>query len=266
MKTHWQLLFGILMITMMAVGCSTQEVSQKNAAPSPSKNAAPHAPKVKEGASQLMFSWFEGNDAKTTMDMAKVPDNVKKEVRVQDLAIPPDKRDPSWIFLADLTQKQNDGSYKVRVVQRDKYEEKRHPVQKVSLAEAGGGAAAVTGENSVIMYATPHCPHCKRARRWLLAQKIPYREVNLEEDAAAAAELAQKGQAQGVPTSGVPMFEINGRLIPGFDPAAIQKALTLPPLGAAPGQMPGIQPAPNGSGNPPTVEPPKPTSPSTMTI
>ena len=74
------------------------------------ESPAPSAPVVKKNSSILMFSWFEGDVAKTTMDMDEIPDNVKKEVRVQDLAIPPDQRDPAWIFLTDLTEKNSSGS------------------------------------------------------------------------------------------------------------------------------------------------------------
>ncbi len=75
------------------------------------------------------------------------------------------------------------------------------------------------------MYATTHCPVCHKARRWLLEQKIPYIEKDLEKDPAAAQALQAKGKAQGVPTSGVPVFEINGQLVPGFDPTIIKKLL-----------------------------------------
>jgi hypothetical protein len=35
-----------------------------------------------------------------------------------------------------------------------------------------------------------------------------------------------------VPTTGVPVFEIRGRLLPGFDPAAIRALLNGAPTGA----------------------------------
>jgi glutaredoxin len=92
------------------------------------------------------------------------------------------------------------------------------------------------------MYATKTCPVCKNARRWLLDQGIPYVEKDLEVDEAAAAELAAKGKAQGVPTSGVPIFEIRGRLLPGFDPGAIRAALSGSP--AAPPAAPAPAPSP----------------------
>jgi glutaredoxin len=81
------------------------------------------------------------------------------------------------------------------------------------------------------MYATRHCPVCKTARRWLLDNKIPYVEKDVERNQAAARELAQKAKAQGFVASGVPVFDVRGRLLPGFDPAALKAMLSgsLPP-------------------------------------
>ena len=71
-----------------------------------------------------------------------------------------------------------------------------------------------------------------QARRWLLKQKIPYVEKDVESDQAAAAELQQKGLAQGVPVRGVPVFEIYGHLLPGFDPSRIISLLNQGSSGA----------------------------------
>ena len=76
------------------------------------------------------------------------------------------------------------------------------------------------------MYATKRCPVCKKARRWLLKKGIPYVEKDVEKDAAAAAELQKKGRAQGIPTNGVPVFEIGGKLFPGFDPDQLMRRLS----------------------------------------
>jgi glutaredoxin len=73
------------------------------------------------------------------------------------------------------------------------------------------------------MYANKHCPLCQKARRWLLEQKIPYVEKDIQQDRAAAGELMAKGKAQGIPVTGVPVFDVGGKLIPGFDKATIRK-------------------------------------------
>ena len=185
-------------------------------------------PIVKDGEQNILYSWFEQNVPKTTTDITKIPDKYKKSVRVQDLKVTPDKRDPSLIFIADLTSKNKDGSYKVKTLKRSEYEQKRHP--EISDQSNKKKSAAVKLTKPVILYATHYCPHCKHARKWLLQNHIPFKEIDVDKDMAAVARLQKMGQSQGVSTSGVPIFEINGRLIPGFSPEAILQALKIPPV------------------------------------
>ena len=156
----------------------------------------------------------------------------------------PEARDPNLVFVADLTHPKPDGSYPVRAVKRGDYEKRQSKLKPQAPPQAAAGpTVAAAGDAKVVMYATKTCPVCKTARRWLLDQGIPYIEKDLEADQAAAAELAQKGKAQGVSTSGVPIFEVRGRLIPGFDQGAIRSALK----GSPPPQRIPLQPIPQAS-------------------
>ncbi len=175
-------------------------------------------PVVSDARDDLVISWFADGGAVTASSVADVPTEARREVRVQDPLIPPEERNPDLVFLADLTRPGPDGIYPVRAVPRAEHER--------SLPRAPEPQAAADGPASVVMYATAHCPICQKARRFLLEKGVPYRERDVEKDPAAARELATKGQAQGVATSGVPVFEIGGRLLPGFDPGALQAALT----------------------------------------
>ena len=205
------------------------------------KDTAPKvvAPVVTDARTDLLLSWFEDGEPKVGAQVKDVPEEARKEIRVQDPTLPPENRDPSVIFLADLTKPQKNGHYPVRTVKRDEYEAKRRaaaeaaseaatppqPTQPSAVPNAMPPAQAPAGASSVVMYATRHCPVCVKARRWLLDQKIPYVERDVERDPQAAQDLQKKGAAQGVPTNGVPIFEVRGRLLPGFDPAKIIQLL-----------------------------------------
>ncbi len=222
-------LFLVMLLLPLSVACGDGQ------RPEPSPTAASPVPVVRENSGHLIFSWFDGGTAATATRPGDVPEAHRKEVRVQDPTIPPEKRNPSIVYLADLTRTDAKGNFRVRAIAREEWERRRHPQQTAD-------AAPVAENGDVIMYVTPFCPHCKKARKWLLEQQIPYREVDLEKDPEAAAALARKGQSQGVSTSGVPIFEINGRLVPGFSPEDIRRALSAPPAPppppAAPPQAP----------------------------
>ena len=72
----------------------------------------------------------------------------------------------------------------------------------------------------VILFSTSTCSHCRRAKKYLKERRIPFKEVNLEDDAEAARDVRRKtGQ------SGVPVLRIGGRWIVGFDRPAIEREL-----------------------------------------
>lgn len=58
-----------------------------------------------------------------------------------------------------------------------------------------------TPSNSVTMYSTTWCGYCRRLKTQMDSVGIPYTEVNIEEDPAAAAFVEQaNGGNQTVPT------------------------------------------------------------------
>lgn len=73
---------------------------------------------------------------------------------------------------------------------------------------------------SVTVYTTPTCPHCVMATSFLRENKINFEEKNVAEDRAAATEMIEKSKQMGVP-----VIEINGKIIVGFDSEAVKKAL-----------------------------------------
>ncbi len=76
--------------------------------------------------------------------------------------------------------------------------------------------------HEVTIYTTPTCPWCQVAKRYLASRNIPYTEVNVAADPAAALEMIQKSGQQGVP-----VLDIDGEIVIGFDRARIDQLLGL---------------------------------------
>jgi len=76
-------------------------------------------------------------------------------------------------------------------------------------------------QGSLIMYCTPWCPACRRARAYLAENGFAYTEVDISKDRAAAARV--RGWANGNETT--PTFDIQGTIIVDFDPARLREAL-----------------------------------------
>ncbi len=73
----------------------------------------------------------------------------------------------------------------------------------------------------VILYCTPWCPTCPRARAYLQEHGVKYVEVDISRDRAAAHRV--RGWANGNETT--PTFDIKGTIIVNFDQAKIDQAL-----------------------------------------
>ena len=76
--------------------------------------------------------------------------------------------------------------------------------------------AKVTG------YSTPSCPWCHKAKDFLKENKIKFEDKNVADDDAARNEMVEKSGQMGVP-----VLDINGTVIVGFDQESIKKALKI---------------------------------------
>ncbi len=75
----------------------------------------------------------------------------------------------------------------------------------------------------IVMYCTPWCPDCKRARLWLAERNLPYTEVNITR--TPGAELQVKRWANG--SAITPTFDIDGQIVVDFDAARLKAVLGL---------------------------------------
>ena len=64
----------------------------------------------------------------------------------------------------------------------------------------------------VKIYTTPTCIYCKMAKQWFKENNISYEEKDVSSDAQSRQEMIDKSQQMGVP-----VIEVGGELIIGFD-------------------------------------------------
>ena len=74
----------------------------------------------------------------------------------------------------------------------------------------------------VTVYSTPTCPHCIRAKKFLDDHNITYTNCDVGADQAKADEMVKKSGQMGVP-----VLDIDGEIITGFDKNAIKRALNI---------------------------------------
>lgn len=72
----------------------------------------------------------------------------------------------------------------------------------------------------VKVYSTPTCPYCMKAKDFFREHNVAFEEIDVSKDHSAMHQLVERtGQM------GVPVIEIDGNLIVGFDKERIMSAL-----------------------------------------
>ncbi len=72
----------------------------------------------------------------------------------------------------------------------------------------------------VTVYSTPTCPWCHKAKDYLKEKNIAFDDVDVSVDAARVDEIFKKSGQMGVP-----VIDINGKIVVGFDVVALDEAL-----------------------------------------
>lgn len=74
--------------------------------------------------------------------------------------------------------------------------------------------------SKVIVYSTTTCPYCVMAKDWLKGKKVEFDDVNVGVNQDKAREMIQKSGQMGVP-----VIDVAGSIIIGFDRPKIEEAL-----------------------------------------
>ncbi len=74
--------------------------------------------------------------------------------------------------------------------------------------------------NKIKLYSSPVCPYCVALKNFLKEKEITFEEIDVSQDEKAAQEVVEKtGQ------TGIPVIDIDGEIVIGFDRAKIVKLL-----------------------------------------
>ena len=73
---------------------------------------------------------------------------------------------------------------------------------------------------AITMYSTPTCGYCVKAKDYFRQNKIPFTEHNVASDQRRADEMMRKSGQMGVP-----VIDVHGKIIVGFNQPEIERAL-----------------------------------------
>ena len=72
----------------------------------------------------------------------------------------------------------------------------------------------------VLIYSTPTCHYCNLAKEFFTEKGVNYTEFNVGKDLDKRKEMVEKSEQMGVP-----VIDIDGQIIVGFDEERISKLL-----------------------------------------
>ena len=75
-------------------------------------------------------------------------------------------------------------------------------------------------DKKVKVYSTPTCPYCKMAKSFLQEKGVDFADIDVSSDRDAAKQMIEKSGQMGVP-----VIEVNGKIIVGFDKDSIESEL-----------------------------------------
>lgn len=76
--------------------------------------------------------------------------------------------------------------------------------------------------SKIIIYTTPACVYCKMAKAFFKEHNLAYEEYDVSIDEAARGRMiAKSGQM------GVPVIDINGQIVAGFDKKRLMDILSI---------------------------------------
>lgn len=74
----------------------------------------------------------------------------------------------------------------------------------------------------VTIYTTPTCVYCKMTKAFFKENNVQYEEKDVSTDRAAADEMIKKSNQMGVP-----VIDIDGKIIVGFDKERLSQLLNI---------------------------------------
>ena len=215
-------LFAFLVVLVAVSACRKREAPPSDAVVLPT---------VTDASADLLLTWIDDKgEFHVEQKVADVPASAREVVRVADPVKDPPKLDD--VFVADLRTPGPDGAYPVRTMSRPDFEklavERRREQGNVLTPQGAASVAPADSRPPVIIYGASWCGPCHQAAAFFKQRGVAFIEKDIERDGGAAREMHAKLASAGMRGGSIPVIDVRGKLMVGFDPGAVERALGQP--------------------------------------
>jgi glutaredoxin len=196
---------------------------------------------VKDDTAGMLLTWVDDQgDFHVVEKTSDVPDPGKGAVRV--VVAGANGGTGESVYVADLKQKNADGSYPVRTMARSAWDELGASKRKsrlealapsaappappagsaVEAGEPGHGPAAAV---SAIIYGASWCGPCHQAEALLKSLGVKVTKKDIEESDAAQREMQEKLAKVHRKGGSIPVIDVMGQIFVGFSEGALRSAV-----------------------------------------
>ena len=226
-----------ILVAVAAGGCShkkddgTQPVGKENSLP---------ALTIRDDTPDLMLTWIdEKGDTHVEIHPPDVPAQGRSMVRV--IASDREEGTKDVFYIADLTRKGGDGGYLTQTMTRRGWEAEIEKRRDAYLAKVAPPPVAPSGQGSagappsgdkpqatgltVIIYGAAWCKPCHQAADYLKSKGVSVIMKDVEESPGAAAEMREKLERAGRRGGAIPVIDVRGQILVGFDARDLDRAV-----------------------------------------
>lgn len=211
----------------LLTGCDRKAEPHDSPAPTeaPTTEAALPPLELRDDTPGALLTWVdETGEFRVAQRVDDIPAASRETVRVVVQGKPAGT--PELVYVANLTQRAPNGTYPVRTMPRSEWDSIGADRRKARMQELVPPVAApAPGGSQVVIYGADWCKPCHQAEAYLRERNVPVVLKDIDEDAAARAEMKAKLSAANLRDASIPVIDVGGTLLVGFSPRALDAAL-----------------------------------------
>lgn len=190
-----------------------------------------------ESTPNVLLTWIDAKgEFRTAVSVAAVPPEGRDAVRVV-LTDSDDGAATEQVYVANLREREPSGAFKVTTMTRAEWEAKAEQRRGGTTGlppRATGGAPAErpppdASKVTATVYGAEWCKPCHAAHAYLVQRRVHVVYKDVEQSPDAQREMTKKLARAGLSGGQIPVIDVGGQVLVGFDPAALDAALAKAP-------------------------------------